>query len=118
MFAFAPGEQANAVAKNDRDHRDCDIVNQAGSEKLTDYLAAINVYPPSINELIRHFQCRARMEFLLVVSLRRTMGHHDDALAKVRPRLVFENGVIRLSTDYDRIHARYECLVPMCLIDG
>src|SRR4051794_33355638 len=117
MFAFAPGEQANAVAKNNRDHRNCDIVNQASSEKLTDYLAAINVYPHSINESVHHLYCRARKEFLRMLRLRRTMGHHDDALANVRPSLVFENSFIRVLTHYDRIHTRHECLIPVRLID-
>src|SRR5512142_98426 len=99
MFTLTTREQANAIAKNNRDHRDRDIVDQTGSKELTEYVAAVNVYPPSIGKSIRQFYCRARIELLRVLCLRRTMGHHDDALAKVGPRLVFEDGFICSPTD-------------------
>src|SRR5581483_11585493 len=100
MFTLTAREQANPIAKNNRDHRDRDIVDQTGSKKLTQYVTAVNVYPPGIGESIRQFSCRARIELLRVPCLRRTMGHHDEALAKVGPRLVFEDGFIRPPTDY------------------
>jgi len=81
MFAFSTREQPNTITKNNRDHRDRDILDQTSSKKLTEYLASVNVYPLLIGESIRQFQRRARIELLGVVRFRRTMRHHDHALA-------------------------------------
>ena len=43
MFTLPTREQVNAIAKNNRDHRDRDIVDQPGSKKLTEYVATVNV---------------------------------------------------------------------------
>jgi len=55
MFAFSTREQPNTITKNNRDHRDRDILDQTGSKKLTEYVTAVNVYPLSIGESIRQF---------------------------------------------------------------
>src|SRR6516164_5424521 len=107
MFALATREQANAVTKNNRDNRDCDIVNQTGSKKLTDYVAAIDVHVPGIGESIRKSSCRARIEVLGVERLHRMMGHHNDSLANVGPLFISEDSFIGPLANYDRIHARH-----------
>src|SRR5690242_6164630 len=118
MFAFSARKQPNAITKDNRNYRDGDIVDQTSGKKLTDYLPSVNIYPLRTPESARQFQHGARIELLPVVHFRRTMRHHDYALANVGPLIVFEDGVVGPSADHDRIHAGHECSVPMRFING
>src|SRR5215475_6627640 len=117
MLTFSAGEQSNAIAENYRNHRNRDFVNQSSSKKLTDYFAAINVYPFSVGKSIRQFHRGTRIEPYCVVHRRWAVRHHDDSLAIVWPLLVLEDGVIRAPAYYDCIYGGHKVLVTMCFIN-
>jgi hypothetical protein len=92
-------EQAQAVAEDDRDDRERQVVDQASGEELPDHVAAVDVRAAGQG---REIGDRAGKEFLAVPGDRGAVGQHDHALARVGPLREAERGVVGAAAHDER----------------